>query len=95
MFIIELTYKVPLEQIDQHLPEHVLFLNKYYANGSFLASGRKVPRNGGIILAKADSKAMVETIISEDPFYQLQLAAYRIVEFSVTKNIESLKVLQD
>ena len=49
MYIISLTYKVPLDIIDQHLDSHVQFLNKQYEMGNFHASGRKVPSTGGII----------------------------------------------
>ena len=51
MFVIELTYKVDLAEIDARMAAHVIFLKKYYASGNFLVSGRKVPRDGGIILA--------------------------------------------
>ena len=51
MFVIELIYKVGLEEIDAHMAAHVRFLKKYYASGNFLVSGRKIPRDGGIILA--------------------------------------------
>ena len=40
MFVIELTYKVPLATIDAHMAAHVRFLKKYYAAGNFLLSGR-------------------------------------------------------
>ena len=51
MFVIELIYKVDLAEIDRHMAAHVKFLKKYYASGNFLVSGRKIPRDGGIILA--------------------------------------------
>ena len=51
MFVIELIYKVPLAEIDAHMAAHVKFLKKYYASGHFLVSGRKIPRDGGIILS--------------------------------------------
>jgi len=51
MFVIELIYKTDLTQIDAHMRAHVKFLKKYYAAGNFLMSGRKIPREGGIILA--------------------------------------------
>ena len=44
MFIIELIYKVDLARIDKHMTAHVKFLKKYYAAGTFVVSGRKVPR---------------------------------------------------
>jgi uncharacterized protein YciI len=50
VFVIELLYKAPLAQIDANMTAHVAFLNKYYAAGNFLVSGRKIPRDGGIIV---------------------------------------------
>jgi uncharacterized protein YciI len=86
MFIVELTYKVPLETIDANLAAHTAFLEKCYQDGHFVASGRKVPRDGGIIIAVAESKLVVADIIAEDPFYKLQLADYTITEFHVSKS---------
>jgi uncharacterized protein YciI len=89
MFIIELTYKVPTEQIDANMASHVAYLEMYYHTGHFLASGRKEPRDGGIILAKASSKKKVEDIIAEDPFKRNELADYRIIEFKATKKVKA------
>ncbi|ASU33345.1 YciI family protein [Mucilaginibacter xinganensis] len=93
MFIINLTYIVPLEELDQHMAEHVSYLDKYYEEGIFVASGRKVPRNGGIILALADSKDTIEQIIKEDPFYIHELAEFDITEFLTSKYHPHLKNL--
>jgi uncharacterized protein YciI len=68
MFIVDLKYIVPLEQIDAHMNDHVKFLRKYYKQNVFVASGRKVPRTGGIILALAGSMDEIQQIISEDPY---------------------------
>ena len=46
------------------MTEHVKYLHKYYKLNVFVASGRKVPRTGGIILALAKSKEEVDQIIS-------------------------------
>jgi uncharacterized protein YciI len=81
MFIISLHYIVPLEKLDEHMTDHVKFLNKYYKQHVFLASGRKVPRTGGVILALAKSKEEIEAIIREDPFYIHKLADFTITEF--------------
>jgi len=62
MFVIELTYKAPLKNIDASLPAHMKFVKKYYALGHFLISGRKIPREGGIILAVGDSREQIEKI---------------------------------
>lgn len=81
MFIIELTYKVPLDKIDAHMKSHVAYLEKYSEAGIFVTWGRKVPRTGGIIIAKIDSKKEAEKIVKEDPFYKQKFADFRIIEF--------------
>lgn len=89
MFIIELTYVVSTAEIDAQMAPHVVFLDKYYQSDHFLASGRKEPRDGGIILAKASNRKRVEEIIAEDPFHQKGLAKYRIIEFKATKKTKA------
>jgi uncharacterized protein YciI len=90
MFIIELIYKVDLARIDRHMAAHVKFLKKYYAAGNFLISGRKVPRDGGIIVALGDSRERVEAIAAEDPFVTHGLADVRVVEFRASQRAEDL-----
>ncbi|MGH9307776.1 MAG: YciI family protein [Vicinamibacterales bacterium] len=91
MFVIELTYKVGLTEIDQHMGAHVAFLKKYYASGNFLVSGRKIPRDGGIILAVGKSRRQIETVIEEDPFYEHGLADIRIIEFRASQRAEDIQ----
>ena len=65
MFVIELIYNADLAEIDAHMKAHVAFLNKHYDAGRFLVSGRKIPRDGGIILALADSRSQIEAVMRE------------------------------
>ena len=94
MFVIELIYKVPLAQIDAHMGAHVKFLKKYYASGNFLVSGRKIPRDGGIILASGTSRAQIEAIIREDPFHVRGLADFRIIEFRASQRAPAFQTIQ-
>lgn len=91
MFIINLNYIVPLEELDAHMAAHVKYLRKYYKKNIFVASGRKVPRTGGIILALASSKAIIEKLIKEDPFYKHELAEFTITEFLTSQYHPDLK----
>ena len=90
MFVIELIYKTDLAQIDAHMRAHVRFLKKYYAAGHFLVSGRKIPRDGGIILAVGRSRAEIQSIVEEDPFYAHGLAEFRIIEFRASQRAEDI-----
>jgi uncharacterized protein YciI len=85
MFVIELEYVADLSEIDAHMAAHVAFLKKYYAAGNFLVSGRKIPRDGGIILAVGKSRDEIEKLIEEDPFHAHGLARFRIIEFRASQ----------
>ena len=79
-----------MADIEANLEAHRQFLDKYYAAGTFLLSGRKDPRNGGIIIAKANSLEEVQKIIQEDPFHRAKVAEYEITEFLPSKTAADL-----
>ena len=91
MFVIELIYKADLARIDAHMAAHVRFLKKYYASGNFLVSGRKIPRDGGIILAVGASREEIQAIIQEDPFHSRGLADFRIIEFRASQRANDIQ----
>lgn len=91
MFVIELIYKASLEDIDAHMAAHVRFLNKYYAAGNFLVSGRKIPREGGIILSVGKNREEIEAIVREDPFHKHGLADFRIIEFRASQKAKDMQ----
>jgi len=91
MFVIELVYTADLAQIDSHMKAHVAFLKKYYAAGNFLVSGRKIPRDGGIILAVGKDKQQIEAIVKEDPFHEHGLAEFRIIEFRASQRADDIQ----
>jgi uncharacterized protein YciI len=93
MFVINLNYIVPLEQLDAHMGDHMKFLNKYYKENVFVASGRKVPRTGGIILAMGKTKEEIEDIIKEDPFFIHKLAEFTVTEFLTSQVHPKFKTL--
>ena len=91
MFVVDLRYVVPLERIDAHMKAHMQFLHKYYRENVFVASGRKVPRTGGIILALAPSREAMEAIMREDPFCAHGLAEFTVTEFLTSQVHPELK----
>ena len=91
MFIVDLHYIVPLEQIDAVMGAHMKWLRDCYKKNIFIASGRKVPRTGGIILALANSKEEMEKIMKQDPFCTNKLAEFTIVEFQTSQSHPDLK----
>ena len=85
MFIVILTYKKPLEQVDELIPAHLEFLKKYYEQLKIICSGRRKPRVGGVILANTDSLDALWAILKEDPFYTHEIATFDVIEFTPTK----------
>lgn len=91
MFVLELTYTAPLEAVDAVLEAHVAWLDEQYERGAFLASGRKNPRDGGVIIAVAGDRARIEEITAGDPFVTAGVCAYRVTEFVATKTAPALE----
>lgn len=95
MFIVSLTYTCEMAQVDTHLAAHVAYLKEQYALGNFVASGRKVPRTGGIILARFESREALDAVLELDPFHKEKLAAYEIQEFIPTMVGEGLEAMRE
>ena len=91
LFIVDLHYIASLDDISLHLDEHVTFMEQNYAAGHFIASGPKVPRSGGIILATAKTRASLENLLETDPFKMHDLAHYTVTEFLPSMLVEKLK----
>lgn len=85
MFLIHLTYKKPIEDVDKHLAEHRHFLEGCYEKNYFVVSGPRNPRTGGIIISQLKDRKQLETILHSDPFYIHQIADYEIIEFTPVK----------
>lgn len=90
MFIVELIYKAELAEIDAAMKPHMAYVNKHYASGRFVMSGRKVPRDGGVILVTGHNREEVEALIREDPFVSRGLADFRLIQFRVSQRAKSI-----
>lgn len=91
MFVISLKYVKPIQEVEKCLENHIKFLEKYYASGNFICSGRKNPRIGGVIICLAKDRMEAESIIQEDPFFIEKLAEYEVIEFLPTKYAEGFE----
>jgi uncharacterized protein YciI len=57
----------PLGEVDRLLAQHSAYVERNYAPGHFLVSGRRVPRTGGVILARGSTIDEIEAVVSTDP----------------------------
>lgn len=89
VFLLISNYVKPLPEVDRVLPAHREFLERYYAAGTFIVSGPRNPRTGGVIVARAHSRDEVQAILAQDPFFIEGVSEYEILEFSATKHSEA------
>ncbi|KMN29863.1 hypothetical protein VI26_22020 [Chromobacterium sp. LK1] len=94
MFIVSLSYTAPLSDIDALLDQHIVWLQQGYAAGLLLASGRKSPRTGGVILARGE-RAELEALLARDPFAVANVARYEITEFHASMSAPELDCLRN
>ena len=81
MYVVLLTYVKPWSEVMRLAPEHRAYAATRYADGSYLMSGRKPDRSGGVILAMAPDRGTLDTILAGDPFWRNAVARYEVVEF--------------
>lgn len=94
MFVVNLTYKVPLNEIDRLRDAHMEWVKAGYADGIFIASGAKRPRTGGIILARGTREAL-DARLADDPFTKADVADYDVIDFAATSAEAGLEALKD
>ena len=91
MFVVLLTYQKPLAEIDRLMKEHVRFLQEQYDAGLFVASGRQVPRTGGVILASGADRSSLEAVMRRDPFVREGAARFEVIEFTPSQTRAGFK----
>lgn len=66
---------------DKHRPTHVEFLQSQFDGGRLVKSGPFGPAEaaGALLIIKGESKADVETLMDQDPFFQNNLIEERSI----------------
>ena len=82
MFIVQLTYKTSLSEVDKYLQALREFLDYYFKQGLLLVSGPIKPRTGGILIALTKDKAYLESVLQKDPYYLAEIADFQLIEFT-------------
>jgi uncharacterized protein YciI len=93
VFVLLLTYVKPLPEVDALMREHVAWLDEQYAAGRFLVSGRRIPRTGGVIVARGDDREEIEALAATDPFVRGGVATCEVVQFRASQRAPGLDAL--
>lgn len=91
LFVINIDYRIPRDEALPHLDAHMVFIRKYIELGIFLVSGPKLPLEGGVIIAMAQSMTEIEAVAAEDPLYVAGCTTHQILEFKPTSAQPGLK----
>ena len=91
IFVINIDYIKPLEEVEKYITKHREFLTQGYKDGVFVMSGGKNPRTGGIIIGRFASKDDALTYAHKDPFFIEKVAEYDVIEFAPTKYASELE----
>jgi uncharacterized protein YciI len=90
-FLVFIKYKVSMEEVERHTPDHREYLQSQYERGILLLSGPFVPRTAGVLWARASDRSEVEAMIAQDPFQVRGVASYEIQEFKPVMFAEQLR----
>lgn len=91
LFAVDITYNVPMSEVEPHIDPHMAFIAQGYADGRFLVSGAKVPRTGGMIIAIGTNRDEIESLMAKDPFTIAGVVALQITEFKAANLADALK----
>jgi len=94
MYVVSLTYKVPEEIVDFHLPAHATWLQDAFDDGVFMVAGRKIPRTGALLLSNAD-RPTLDAALAKDPFYVNGVAEFEVMEFHANRVAPGYENLMD
>ncbi len=92
MYIVELTYTQAPSAIEPLRTGHMQWVQQYFAQGLFLASGKKSTLDGGVILVQNMPKEALDAILATDPF--ASVADYRITQVNISSTQANLQSLQ-
>ena len=85
MYIILIRYVKPIEAVDQQKAAHSKYLDKFYAEGRMIVSGRRIDLTGGVLIANMAARAEVEQMIEGEPYKTSGVAEYEVIDFHPSK----------
>jgi uncharacterized protein YciI len=81
LYVIRTT-NTDLSRYEDQLPNHLTWVQEYAASGVFLFSGPQENRfDGGVIIARAESRDALDLILSRDPFLTSGVSLHEVLAF--------------
>lgn len=87
-------YLKPVDEVEVHLDAHRGWVRENAQAGRFIAAGREVPLQGGLLVAVGVTRDEVDAIIAADPYVVEGMADYDIREYDVVLATPGAEALQ-
>jgi len=81
LYVVLLHYTAPLAAVDEVRAAHLAHVERYAAQGVFVAWARRSLPVGGVLVAATD-RVTLDAIVAADPYLQAGVARAEIVEFN-------------
>lgn len=81
-FIVAINYSAAFTEIEPIVPSHRQHIQAAVDAGIILLSGPRVPRTGGMVIARAESESVIQNMIDQDPYKIAGVAEYQVIEFT-------------
>ena len=91
MFLILVNYQRPLEEVDAVRPAHAEFLDQRIAEGTYVLAGRRIPPEGGVIVARGSDPEALRRVVEQDPYVTAGVASYELVQFDARKTLPGIE----
>ena len=94
MFLLLGRYLKPADEVEKHLDAHRAWVRDHVKAGVFIAAGREIPLQGGLIVATGVTRDEVDAIIAKDPYFIQKVAEYDVREYDVVLATPGTEALQ-
>ncbi len=94
MFIVFLKFSANKAAASEFMPAHSKWLATGFDAGVFQCAGLMTEGTGGMILAKGESRAALETRVNADPFVINDVVTAEIIEVDVKKTAPAFDTLK-
>ena len=94
MFLLLGRYLKPVDEVEVHLDAHRGWVRENAEAGRFVAAGREVPLQGGLLVAVGVTRDEVDAIIAADPYVIEGVAGYDVREYDVVLAAPGAEALQ-
>ena len=93
MFIVLLEFSTNRERAGELMDGHNAWLKRGFDDGMFLLAGSQLPGPGGMVLAQAESRELLEARVGEDPFVAEDVVSTEIIEVAPAMADQRLQFL--